>query len=139
MPDTSDDQIRHIFQTVKTIAVVGASPNPERAGHYVMAFLQARGYRTIPVNPGLEGQELLGERVYKDLASIPFAIDMVDVFRNSEAAGQVIDEAIAIGAKVVWMQLGVINVEAAARARAAGLEVVMDRCPKMELPRLGRV
>ncbi|MDO8606512.1 MAG: CoA-binding protein [Phaeospirillum sp.] len=138
MSDTSDEQIINILQTIKTIAVVGASPNPERAGHYVMAFLQARGYRTIPVNPGLEGRELLGERVYRDLASIPFAIDMVDVFRNSEAAGQVTDEAIVIGAKVVWMQLGVINAEAAARARAAGLQVVMDRCPKMEFSRLGR-
>lgn len=136
MPESSDDQIRQLLQSVKTIAVVGASANPARASHYVMAFLQARGYRTIPVNPGLEGQDLLGERVYRDLAAIPVAVDMVDVFRNSDAAGPITDEAIAIGAKVVWMQLGVTNPEAAARARAAGLRVVMDRCPKIELSRL---
>lgn len=135
---TADDSlIDHIFKTVKTIAVVGFSANAARPGHYVAAFLQNRGYRVVPVNPGLAGQTMLGETVYADLASIPFPVDMVDVFRNSEAAGAVTDEAIAIGAKVVWMQLDVINEEAAARARAAGLAVVMDRCPKIELGRRG--
>jgi predicted CoA-binding protein len=135
---TADDSlIDHIFKTVKTIAVVGFSANPARPAHYVAAFLQNRGYRVVPVNPGLAGQTMLGETVYPDLASIPFPVDMVDVFRNSEAAGAVADEAIAIGAKVVWMQLDVVNDEAAARARAAGLAVVMDRCPKIELGRRG--
>jgi predicted CoA-binding protein len=131
----SDSLIDHIFKTVRTIAVVGFSNNPSRPSHYVSAFLQDRGYRIVPVNPGLEGQEILGETVYKDLASIPFAVDMVDIFRNSTDAGPVTDEAIAIGAKVVWMQLDVINEDAARRAEAAGLAVVMDRCPKIELGR----
>jgi predicted CoA-binding protein len=133
----SDDMLRSILQSVKTIAVVGASANPSRASHYVMKFLQDRGYRAIPVNPGLEGQVMLGERVYADLKSIPVPVDMVEVFRASDAAGEVTDEAIAIGAKVVWMQLGVRDDAAAARAQAAGLQVVMDRCPKIEIPRLG--
>ena len=132
---TSNSLIDHIFKTVRSIAVVGFSNNPSRPSHYVAAYLQDRGYRIVPVNPGLEGQEILGETVYKDLASIPFPVDMVDIFRNSDAAGPVTDEAIAIGAKVVWMQLDVINDEAARRAEAAGLSVVMDRCPKIELGR----
>ncbi len=131
----SDSLIDHIFKTVHTIAVVGFSNNPSRPSHYVAAFLQQRGYRVVPVNPGLEGQQFLGETVYKDLASIPFPVDMVDIFRNSDAAGPITDEAIAMGAKVVWMQLDVINEEAACRAEAAGLAVVMDRCPKIELGR----
>lgn len=131
----SDSLIDHIFETVRTIAVVGFSSNPSRPSHYVAAYLQDHGYRVVPVNPGLEGQEILGETVYRDLASIPFPVDMVDIFRTSEAAGGVTDEAIAIGAKVVWMQQGVINEEAAGRAEAAGLSVVMDRCSKMELGR----
>ena len=131
----SDSLIDHIFETVRTIAVVGFSNNPSRPSHYVAAYLQGHGYRVVPVNPGLEGQEILGETVYKDLASIPFPVDMVDIFRTSEAAGAVTDEAIAIGARVVWMQQGVINEEAARRAEAAGLSVVMDRCSKMELRR----
>ncbi|CUW40769.1 putative CoA-binding protein [Magnetospirillum sp. XM-1] len=131
----SDSLIDHIFKTVRTIAVVGFSNNPSRPSHYVAAYLQQRGYRVVPVNPGLDGQEFLGETVYKDLASIPFPVDMVDIFRNSDAAGPITDEAVAMGAKVVWMQLDVINEEAAARAEAAGLAVVMDRCPKIELGR----
>lgn len=131
----NDSLIDHIFATTRTVAVVGFSNNPSRPSHYVAAFLQQRGYRVVPVNPGLEGQEFLGETVYKDLKSIPFPVDMVDIFRNSDAAGPITDEAVAIGAKVVWMQLDVINEEAARRAQAAGLAVVMDRCPKIELGR----
>ena len=102
-----------------------------------MAFLQQQGYRVIPVNPGLAGQTLLGETVVSALSDIAQPIDLVDIFRNSDAAGPVVDEAIALGAKAVWMQLGVINPEAAARAEAAGLKVVMNHCPKIEIPRLG--
>lgn len=131
-----DDEIREILCTAKTIALVGASPRPERDSHEVMAFLQSRGYRVIPVNPICAGDAILGERVRASLAEIDEPIDLVDVFRNSEAAGAAADEAIAVKAKAVWMQLGVVNEPAAERARAAGLGVVMDRCPKIEIPRL---
>jgi O-acetylhomoserine (thiol)-lyase len=133
----TDDFLRGILRGVRTIAVVGASSNWNRPSYFVTKYLQEKGYRVIPVNPALDGQELLGERVYKDLASIPEPVDMVDIFRNSTAAGPIADEAIAIGAKVVWMQLGVQNDEAGARAEAAGLKVVMNRCPKIEFGRLG--
>jgi len=133
----SDAYLRDILTSVRTIAVVGASPRHERPSHGVMAYLQRRGYRTIPVNPNAVGTTINGETVYARLADVPEPIDMVDVFRRSEMAGGVVDEAIAAGAKVVWMQLGVSDDDAAARAEAQGLKVVMNRCPAIEIPRLG--
>ncbi len=132
-----DKLITATLRSAKTIAVVGASDKTHRASHGVMRYLQSCGYRCIPVNPKLAGQKLLGETVYADLASIGQPVDMVDVFRNSDYVGPVMDEAIATGAKAVWMQLGVINAEAAERGCAAGLTVIMDRCPAIEIPRLG--
>ena len=131
-----DDYIRAILRDVRVIAMVGASPNWNRPSYFAMKYLQAKGYRVIPVNPVAAGQEILGEMVHASLATIGEKVDMVDVFRNSEAAGPISDEAIAIGAKVGWMQLGVRNDAAAARAEAAGLRVVMNRCPKIEYGRL---
>jgi len=125
--------IRRLLTTPARWAVVGLSPKPERASHDVAAFLQTQGFAILPVNPTVE--EVLHERAYPDLASIPGPVDVVDIFRRNP--GPHVDEAIAIGAKAIWMQLGVIDEEAAARARAAGLEVVMDRCPKIEWRRLG--
>src|SRR5215469_10552719 len=133
----SDEYLRGILESVRTIAVVGASPRRERPSHRVMAYLQRRGYRAIPVNPNAAGEMINGERVYAALAEVPEPIDMVDVFRRTEAAGVVVDQAIAIGAKVVWMQLGVRDDAAAARAETRGLKVVMNRCPAIEIPRLG--
>jgi predicted CoA-binding protein len=132
-----DAYLREILTSVRTIAVVGASPRRERPSHGVMAYLQRRGYRTIPVNPNSAGATINGETVYARLADVPEPIDMVDVFRRTEMAGSVVDEAIALGAKVVWMQLGVRDDEAAAHAEAHGLKVVMNRCPAIEIPRLG--
>jgi len=132
-----DRYLRDILTSVRTIAVVGASPRRERPSHRVMAYLQRRGYRTIPVNPNAAGDTINGETVYARLADVPEPIDMVDVFRRSEFAAGVVDDAIAAGAKVVWMQLGVRDDTAAARAEARGLKVVMNRCPAIEIPRLG--
>jgi predicted CoA-binding protein len=132
-----DDYLRDILEGVHTIAVVGASPRRERPSHGVMAYMQRRGYRAIPVNPNAVGETINSERVYAALAEVPEVIDMVDVFRRTEAAGIVVDQAIAIGAKVVWMQLGVRDDAAAVRAEARGLKVVMNRCPAIEIPRLG--
>ncbi len=133
----TDDHVRSVLTAAKTIAVVGFSNNPDRASHHVTEFLIRQGYDVWPVNPGLAGKEALGRTVVASLADVPVPIDMVDVFRNSEAAGAVVDEAIAVGAKIVWMQLGVRNDEAAARAEKAGLTVIMNRCPAIEIPRLG--
>ena len=135
--DYSDAYLRDILTSAKTIAVVGASPRPHRASHRVMRFLQARGYRCIPVNPNAAGGDINGERVYAHLADIGEPVDMVDIFRRSELAGAAVDEAIAIGAKSVWMQLDVRDDGAAARAEVQGLKVVMNRCPAIEIPRLG--
>ncbi len=137
MPRADDGTIREVLTTVSTIALVGASDNPFRPSNEVMQFLLAHGYRVIPVNPGLAGQTLMGETVRASLAEIDEPVDMVDIFRRSEEAGHSVDEAIAIGAKVAWMQIGVIDEEAAARGRAAGLTVIMDRCPKIEIHRFG--
>ena len=137
MPLTADQDIADLLQNARTIALVGASDNPGRASFGVMKFLQDRGYRVIPVNPRITGEHVHGEFVWRELAQIGEPIDIVDIFRNSEDAGATVDEAIAVGAKAVWMQLGVINETAAARAEAAGLTVVMDHCPKIEFARLG--
>ena len=131
-----DAYIKEILGDVKTIAMVGASTNWNRPSYFAMKYLQTKGFRVIPVNPRSAGETLLGETIRESLAGIEEAVDMVDIFRNSEAAGPITNEAIEIGAKVVWMQFGVINEEAAARAEAAGLRVVMDRCPKIEYARL---
>ncbi len=135
MPINSDDGIRELLANTKTIALVGASPNPDRASHAVMHYMLDRGYHVIPVNPN--EKEILGQKVYPSLKDIQEPVDMVDVFRTADAAGPLCDEAIAIGAKSVWLQLGVINEEGAKRAEAAGLKVVMDRCPAIDMPRLG--
>jgi hypothetical protein len=141
MGDTnSDSDLRRILSGAKTIAMIGASPNPERASNHVMKFLQMRGYRVIPVNPAHAGKVLHGERIHASLADIPEAksrgIDMVDIFRKSPDALEPTRQAIAIGARTVWMQLGIANEMAAKEARDAGLAVVMDRCPAIEIPRL---
>jgi predicted CoA-binding protein len=134
----SPDVIRNILQTVKTIALVGASANEVRPSYFVMKYLIDKGYDVIPVNPGLAGQQILGQTVFASLGDIPKPVDMVDIFRNSDAAGPITDEALALSPKpkVIWMQLSVRNDEAAARAEAAGLQVVMNRCPKMEYGKL---
>lgn len=136
----SDALLRRILTETKTIALVGASNKPQRDSHGVMRFLQSKGYRVIPINPGLAGQTLNGEIVYASLKDIPQdktgRIDMVDIFRNSADAAAPALDAIAIGAKFVWMQLGVVNEPAAEKVRAAGLEIVMDHCPAIEYPRL---
>ena len=134
----SDAYIRSILRTTKTIALVGASANEARTSYIVLKYLLARGYRVIPINPGLAGKEILGQEVYASLADLPEPVDMIDVFRNSEAAGKVVDEVLALpwAPKTIWMQLSVRNDEAAGRAEAKGLQVVMNRCPKIEWGRL---
>ena len=137
-PEYPDAKIRGILQRVRTIAMVGASANPARPSFGVMRYLQGKGYRVIPVNPGLAGQDLQGQRVHGALSDIPGPVDMVDIFRAADAVPGIVEEAIAIGAKVVWMQLGIRDDVAAAKAEAAGIDVIMNRCPAIELERLGR-
>jgi predicted CoA-binding protein len=137
VPLTRDEDIYDLLANARTIAMVGASDRPDRASYGVMKFLQDRGYRVLPVNPQITGERVHGEFVWRELAQIGEPIDIVDIFRRPMAAGEAVDEAISIGAKAVWMQLGVINEDAARRAEEAGLKVVMDRCPKIEIPRLG--
>src|SRR3954470_21919636 len=137
MPLTRDEDIRDLLTNARTIAVVGASDRPNRPSYGVMRFLQEHGYRVLPVNPQITGEHVLGEYVWRELSQIALPIDIVDIFRRPEAAGDAVEQAIFVGAKAVWMQLGVINEEAAARAEAVGLKVVMDRCPAIEIPRLG--
>lgn len=132
-----DALIRQVLQDSKVIALVGASPKPHRASYRVMAYLLKRGYQVIPVNPLKTGHQIHGQQVLSSLADIEQPIDLVDVFRNSEDAGTVMDEAISVGAKAVWLQLDVINPAGAERAEKAGLKVIMDRCPAIEIPRLG--
>lgn len=133
---SQDEKLRRILTSVRVIAMVGASPNPKRPSHEVMQYLQRKGFRVIPVNPRAAGEDLLGERVYAELRDVPSPIDMVDIFRDPRFVEPIVQDAIAIGARVVWMQLGVYNETAAAAAEAAGLEVVMNRCPRIELERL---
>jgi predicted CoA-binding protein len=136
--DYPDALLRRILREVRIIAMVGASPDWNRPSYFAMKYLQIKGYRVIPVNPKAAGAEILGERVYASLKDIPEKIDMVDIFRASSAVPPIVEDAIQIGAKVVWMQIGVRNDEAARRAEQAGLTVVMNRCPKIEWGRLNR-
>jgi len=137
VPLTDSRDIAELLQTVRTIAMVGASDRPDRPSNGVMKFLQGHGYRVIPVNPTITGEHVHGEYVWRELGQIGEPIDMVDIFRRSSEVGPIVDQAIAIGARAIWMQLGVIDEDAAARAEAAGLQVVMDHCPKIEIMRLG--
>jgi predicted CoA-binding protein len=136
--DYPDSYIRGILNTVKTIAMVGVSPKDNRPSYFAFKYLLERGYRMIPVNPGQAGKEILGQKVYARLADIPEPVDMVDIFRASEHASVIVAEALAMTPRprVIWMQLGVRNDEAATKAEAAGLKVVMNRCPKIEYGRL---
>jgi hypothetical protein len=136
MPISSDTDLRALLEGTRTIALVGASDKPRRDSHEVMGVLLRHGYRVIPVNPLLAGTSIHGQRVVAQLADIDVPVDLVDVFRRSEEVPAIVADAIAIGARAIWLQLGVIHAPAAARAEAAGLKVVMDRCPKIDLARL---
>ena len=137
MPLTSDQDLTELLQGARTIALVGASDRPDRASYGVMKFLQDHGYRVFPFNPRITGEHVHGEFIWRELSQIGEPIDIVDIFMRSENVGPIVDEAIAVGAKAIWMQLGVIDEAAAAKAEAAGLKVVMDHCPKIEIARLG--
>jgi len=132
----SDDQIRNILAEIQTVAMAGASDKPNRPVYGVTEFLQRQGIRCIPVNPRLAGGEVLGELAYASLHDVPVTIDMVDCFINAQRVEPIVDEAIQIGARIIWLQLGVINEAAAAKATAAGLTIIMDRCPAIEWGRL---
>ena len=132
----TDAYLKGVLDGTKTIAMVGASPNWNRPSYFVMKYLQVKGYKVYPVNPRAAGEEILGEKVYGSLDELPETVDMVDIFRASAAAGPIADEAVRHGAKSVWMQLTVRNDEAAERAETAGVQVVMDRCPKIEYARI---
>lgn len=137
MPLTADEDIATLLKGTRTIAMVGASDRPDRPSYGVMRYLLQKGYRVIPVNPQLAGGTIHGQPVLATLAEIGEPIDLVDIFRNSSAAGAVIDEAMDVGAKAIWTQLGVFNDEGVARAEVAGLQAVVNRCPAIEIPRLG--
>ena len=138
MADYSDDFLRTVLKRTKTVAIVGVSANPVRPSYFVARYLGLKGFRVVPVNPGLAGQTLLGETVYGDLSSVPVDVDMVDIFRRSEAVPPLVDEAMARWPKLqtVWMQIGVEHAEAAAKAEARGIDVIQNRCPKIEYQRL---
>lgn len=137
MPESHPEALRQILTSVRTIALVGASEKIHRASYEVMAYLQGRGYRVIPVNPRLAGQKLLGEVAYRSLQAIPEPVDMADFFIASERVGPLMATATEMAIPVLWLQIGVIDEEAAEKAEQAGLTVVMNRCPKQEIPRLG--
>jgi predicted CoA-binding protein len=140
MPSYPEDLIKSILRSTKTIAMVGASGNEMRPSYFAMKYLLDKGFLIHPINPGMAGKQILGRTVYGSLKDVPAPVDMVDIFRDASAALGIVDEALAekdrLGIKVIWMQLGIINEEAAAKARAAGLTVIMDRCPKIEYGRL---
>jgi len=140
MPQYSDDMIKAILRSTKVIAMVGASGNEMRPSYFAMKYLLAKGFTIHPINPGMAGKEILGQRVYASLGEIPAPVDMVDIFRSPDAApgivAQALEEKDRLGIKTIWMQLGVVSEEAAEMARTAGLAVVMDRCPKIEYGRL---
>ena len=137
MPLTRDEDIRELLTNARNIAVVGLSDRPDRPSYGVAAMLQRHGYRILPVNPQITGERVHSEFVWRELSQLGVPIDIVDIFRRPMAAGEAVDEAIAVGAKAVWLQLGIVNDEAAARAEAAGLRVVQDKCIKIEVMRLG--
>ena len=137
MPLTRDEDIAELLTNARTIAMIGASDRADRASYGVMKFLQDQGYRVFPVNPQITGEHVHGEFVWRELSQIGGPIDIVDIFRRPDAVDEAVEQAIFVGAKAVWMQIGVINEEAAVKAEAAGLKVVMDRCPKIDIPRLG--
>jgi predicted CoA-binding protein len=140
MPSYPEDLIKSILRSTKTIAMVGASGNEMRPSYFAMKYLLDKGFHIHPINPGMAGKQILGRTVYGSLKDVPAPVDMVDIFRDASAALGIVDEALAekdrLGIKVIWMQLGIINEEAAAKAREAGLTVIMDRCPKIEYGRL---
>jgi uncharacterized protein len=137
MPLTRAEDIAELLTNSRNIAMVGASDRPDRPSHGVMKFLQSHGYRVFPVNPQITGEHVHGEFVWRELAQIGEPIDIVDIFRRPQAAGDAVDQAIAVGAKAVWLQLGVIDEAAAARAKAAGLDVIMNACPAQDARRFG--